>query len=1195
MWGSCRAEEQSIEGKTLSLSYSLVLCSNKNKKESKDRTNMEYSQDPYELKLYQMFNSCDSKQCGYLDETSLRRLCGLLELRDKGKVLIDNLAAEGRTSHVTFENFKEALLNFLGTELDGGGGVSSTANESSKSAEKGVVAVNDGNVVERSLVISEQQQQLDPEETFIDSPPESSDREVSPKLVVGTKKYGRRSRPHNTKVGDLSVSDSEDSTDEKDSSNTHRACVTQSSVQRSTSQTDIPGTRRRQTVGVTETKLKRCASLPAQRNLFNQNKAKLGATNKTKIGNDSLIQLAKKPLSSSVESLGLKNLSSAMHAVWSSYEWELSKAHLNTGHLAKDAPGLMETLPVNTILDLWERSNISNGRGILLALGFDSDEINLAQLNKVMEEEIPNLDEEHQQALMKACLALQSVELTNLRQTSKQLHDENSKLRSDNKDANRRIALLAVEIDERHASLEDATKKEIRLLEQKHAGVVRDLTARLASDRENWSNLNSRLEARIKTFEQDEIRLKTELELVRKENEDLESEQHKMQKQITELLEKNIELQRELTDMDEKKHAGQYRDSQDKSMADEEVLTLVDKISKLQLENCNLRDKNDELMAEVESLHHELNKMKIKSKKSVSSPEEAPASNQEESDTNSGNTATKRRGDSPTKTRLIEESPRLGKLRKCTNDETHTGSENSDTSGEWMALNSELQNSQQTKTMKQANEEIEALRKRIKDLEEELKLAKETVSQQVTTDATTDSSSSPTPEERCRELEASLEQMQKAYEDCEDYWQAKLTEERALFEKERQIYEEEQQESDKKFTELMEKVREYEEQFSKDGRLSPIEEKDMLEQQYADLEAEAEEIRENARKMFEEKSQEIEMLQNEIEDLRLRLGESVEILTGAYELKPESAAGNAMNLAESCSPASSPISYLWHQSTIQEPSKNCQQSMDNNIPTLMPVAPLSNNAVRTPPQTSLQSPIEKPSQTQSQNTVPSETGDVADCETSSTASGKSFETHSIHSNHSLQQRNNSQLATKSNASTKNSSTSPTPSVMKEELKRLKFFELSLKEQIKDLSLQRDGLIMELQQLQEAKPVLEKAYARTAHPSLIQRVNQLELKNRHLQNVIKQQQQYTESIMQQSWRNHQIELNDLHGRLEAQGALIVEQVQRLQKADILVKDLYVENSHLTASVQRLEQQRVRASMLQQQPQQRQNCSVLPGMP
>lgn len=80
---------------------------------------MEYSTDPYEFKLYQMFQSCDTKQCGFLDEQSLRRLCGLLELRDKGAVLIDNLSSEGRTSHVTFENFKEALLTFLGTELDG--------------------------------------------------------------------------------------------------------------------------------------------------------------------------------------------------------------------------------------------------------------------------------------------------------------------------------------------------------------------------------------------------------------------------------------------------------------------------------------------------------------------------------------------------------------------------------------------------------------------------------------------------------------------------------------------------------------------------------------------------------------------------------------------------------------------------------------------------------------------------------------------------------------------------------------------------------------------------------------------------------------------------------------------------------------------------------------------------------------------
>lgn len=76
---------------------------------------MELSSDPYELKLYQMFQSCDKEQCGLLDEESLRRLCGLLELQDKGAVLIADLSGNGR---VSFDCFKEALLNFLGAELE---------------------------------------------------------------------------------------------------------------------------------------------------------------------------------------------------------------------------------------------------------------------------------------------------------------------------------------------------------------------------------------------------------------------------------------------------------------------------------------------------------------------------------------------------------------------------------------------------------------------------------------------------------------------------------------------------------------------------------------------------------------------------------------------------------------------------------------------------------------------------------------------------------------------------------------------------------------------------------------------------------------------------------------------------------------------------------------------------------------------
>lgn len=84
--------------------------------------------------------------------------------------------------------------------------------------------------------------------------------------------------------------------------------------------------------------------------------------------------------------------------------------------------------------------------------------------------------------------------------------------------------------------------------------------------------------------------------------------------------------------------------------------------------------------------------------------------------------------------------------------------------------------------------------------------------------------------ERCQELERSLDLLKAEYEECEDYWAAKLEEERQLFEQEQKI-------SDEKFAELIHKITEYEELISpsdkskSNGRLSPIEEKFNLEQQ----------------------------------------------------------------------------------------------------------------------------------------------------------------------------------------------------------------------------------------------------------------------------------------------------------------------------------------------------------------------------
>lgn len=120
--------------------------------------------------------------------------------------------------------------------------------------------------------------------------------------------------------------------------------------------------------------------------------------------------------------------------------------------------------------------------------------------------------------------------------------------------------------------------------------------------------------------------------------------------------------------------------------------------------------------------------------------------------------------------------------------------------------------------------------------------------------------------EQCAELERSLDMLKAEYEECEDYWTAKLEEERQLFEQEQKI-------SDEKFSELIAKMAEYEELISpidkvkNGGRLSPIEEKFNLEQQYLDLEEEFEKWKRQMEEEISQKDKEIKDLYEKTKSL----------------------------------------------------------------------------------------------------------------------------------------------------------------------------------------------------------------------------------------------------------------------------------------------------------------------------------------
>ncbi|XP_050086687.1 uncharacterized protein LOC126571869 isoform X2 [Anopheles aquasalis] len=1218
-----------------------------------------------------------------------------------------------------------------------------------------------------------------------DEAEDCSDREVLPKFVVGTKKYGRRSRPRLEDVTGGCESSSQSSNSDNESVNTTAqqegalvipghpnmllttGCsvitgtgtgtivAASSRVQRSVSQSDIHGSKRRRpmTYG-SGNRLKRCASLPTHRqrpsnltdgsalnssvlreqlhmddkqidkkiyfmNLSENLRAiwyslLKDAGERSPAGSDRLNQAQ---LEMVCESAGL--LSDAARVAAQEVFSKLSR-HALEGISFEEFIGLLESntdllqitnnesdhpttpqqplqsdcsvlsdlsttredskdftlaimpdwtseigsLATRIIVDMWESAGIAAPTGLLHDLGFDDDVIHVADLVQALEEEHQRLINDHHRTancgnsiadashIVRASLALHKAEVNALRQAFHQLVEENKKLYADNKEVNHRAVLLAQEVDERQNSLETSTRNKIRQLKQRHHETMKELSSQLSYEREQMSHATGLLEQRIMSLETEETKLRSDLSRLTNENEELRQEQENLTKEITELLEKNIKLNRDIAELEENNRSDYLGEEEDGCGGgtinsplgrkdSEEVWDLIERISSLQKDNSGLRDKNDELSAEIEQLTLELTKLKVKRGNKAAMVDDLTAgagASEIAADGMGCGSATKRRGDSPSKTHIADDSsPRLGKFRKCN---AENGNESDSSSGDWMALHSELganirgttgisssgiSSLNETSIEHQVrNEELKLLRAKVEELEAQLVQArnkeqsgngKEAAS---AIGASEEAPASVVPEPskdlkaRCEELELSLEQMRKEYEDCEDYWQAKVNEER-------QLYEEEQRVSDEKLTELLKKMAEYEEQFAlqssggnagaRDGRLSPIDEKDGLEQQYLELEADFEQVQ----LAMEEKSQEAERLRQRIEELEEQMNKYPAVM-----LSPPPANRNASpDQPDACSP----ISYLWKQSTIQRPVRDYQN------PNWKPPPPA------TVQDDCLSAPNEGVSTKEAEYLKCHSADEILSNDEQfdrviSPLQGHVAATATIDSNSTISKQN--MLSSHSNSSNSftvsecvgvelanegyqqelmsdklshavvvdelivpdtcsvqtfpytysSQSQPPTHDGRLQQTQQMRSVQLQLQDEIKELTQERDCLLMEVQQLKEAKPILARGFTKPGeNTNYVKTIQCLQQKNKRLESMVKQQQQYAESMLYQIWQQQRTEINDLRNRVEAQCIVISDQSARLATNDLLVKDMYEENTRLLAQVQRLEQQRVRAKWFQ----------------
>lgn len=104
---------------------------------------------------------------------------------------------------------------------------------------------------------------------------------------------------------------------------------------------------------------------------------------------------------------------------------------------------------------------------LLQELGFSSNQINVAELAVCLEKEIKAMSEARSAManphvmLLQAILTLYRSEIRCLKNIVEQMHAEREKLKGDVLDANNRATMLAQEVDDNHARMEQNTQNQV--------------------------------------------------------------------------------------------------------------------------------------------------------------------------------------------------------------------------------------------------------------------------------------------------------------------------------------------------------------------------------------------------------------------------------------------------------------------------------------------------------------------------------------------------------------------------------------------------------------------------------------------------------------------------------------------------------------------------------------------------------------
>ncbi|XP_063822872.1 blastoderm-specific protein 25D, partial [Ostrinia nubilalis] len=407
------------------------------------------SMNPYEQQLYTVFKTFDVDNEEALNKSAVLDLCDALQLEDRGAALVGSLF-ERSSDRVTFTQFRNGLLSVLS-----GDGASAPATSGAPSAPPGAPHSDE----------------------------DSSGREIAPKFVFGSKKYGRRSRPqrasdaHAPRAASVSRLDADDG--RARSSQRMRARRSASAMEARDldpdDDDDAPAFEHERRVDRAQA-LALCRDLRMDGidgglvdRIFEE--ARAGET--TTVGE--FFDRLNATLTSSIEGAGES----------------APTPEPDGADPEDDDAGVASEL----VVDAWERAGVPRPRRLLLELGFGAAAVRPPDLERALDTELTALAEpldERRDArplVLAAALALARLRLRRARRRADLAAAERDKLRADVAEANRRALLLAQDVDETHARMEAELTASLRRAEARHAEAARRAADELAAERERAAAL----------------------------------------------------------------------------------------------------------------------------------------------------------------------------------------------------------------------------------------------------------------------------------------------------------------------------------------------------------------------------------------------------------------------------------------------------------------------------------------------------------------------------------------------------------------------------------------------------------------------------------------------------------------------------------------------------------------------------------